>query len=156
MLGDQLEAESVFARYPNFFFYVIAVRSEFIAQLSANIHRLVKILDDPDPSENYDTLDIQRPFALVSVTAVINAEGSFVASPESIDLVPRLAAVKVDMTVFLAVIVIDRNAVRVSVIADLGKHASRLVFQYFFAFLKRDRLLFSYYLSEHFCGLSIY
>ena len=109
MLGNELETESVFARCRDLFFYVIAVRCEFIAQLSANIHRLVVILDNLNSSENYDTLDIERPFTFATITAVINAEGCLVARPERIDLVSRFAAVKVDMTVFLAVTVIDRT-----------------------------------------------
>ena len=118
MLRNELEAKSIPSEISDLFFDVFDVIGEFIAELTADFHSLVKIFNDPDPSENNNALDIECPVAIFAVASVVNAERCFAAIIDRIDLVSGLSAVKIDVTVLLTVVVIDRHAVRISLVSD--------------------------------------
>ena len=69
----------------DFFFYVVVIVCEFIAERTADFERLGMILHYLDVSEHNDAFDSQRPVALLVKARVVDAERRLVAAAQRVE-----------------------------------------------------------------------
>ena len=118
-------------------FHIFVCRGEFACDQTADEGCFIAVFNDLRFSEHYNALDIVRPVSVPLFVLTEDAERDFGIIFYGIDAVPDISSVKVQPSVFLAVIMIDGDPVGITVISQNGQNASGLGFQEIDTFLLR-------------------
>lgn len=96
---------------------------------------MVLEIDNFHSAEHNNTVNVERPLSVFSVSPIVHAKGSLIAFLNSVHLMTLTGSVKVQLIVILAVPVINRNAIRITVIPYERQNAARLFLKYSHALL---------------------
>ena len=69
-----------------------------------------------NPSEYNYTIYIESPLALFTVALIIYTEADFVTCFDSIDFMANLCSMEVNLSIFLRIVMTDRNAIWISIL----------------------------------------
>ena len=122
---------------------------KLMAQLPGDIFRHFRFINHFDSAEYNDTFKIQRPTAVFLHTFIQYTVRCTVILFQRVHLMAVPAAVKVDPVIGFTVVMIQRNAVRISIITVYRQHAAHGFMKDFPAFFLRQFLTESDQFSEH-------
>ena len=149
MLRHQGKAQHAESCMLNLVRDIFFVRGEFIAQLPADLQGTGMIFNNFNTAEDNDAPDIQRPLAILPIALIEDAERGFVMTPDCINLVAGDAAVKINLSVFRAVIMVNRHAVGIVIVSENREDTTQLIFEKLNAFFPGKLLFDSCYFSKH-------
>jgi hypothetical protein len=114
---------------------------------------LFPVLDQMDPTENNDTLDIESEITGNSGLVFNHGKGYLVAFLQGIDFMALTGAVDIDVSV-LSQEIVDRDAVGIAVISDQGKGAAISLLQNLQSIAVLQLLLKSSHFTKH-CSVNL-
>ena len=122
LAGDVLRCEDEYAYTGTetgyFIIYIGSIIRKAETEPAADIESFLVILQHFDAAENDYAADMQGPFAFLMPAAVIDTEGGFGIAPEGIYFMAGFTAVEIEFAVFLVVVMVDRQTIRIAVITD--------------------------------------
>ena len=107
------------------------------------------IINEAAAPEDNGALQIRRPFALLEPLISVYRKADLVALFQCVDLMSGLCTVKINFVVFDIIKIVDRNRVRIPVIAVHGKDSALFVEQQRFGCFLGERFFASSNWPEH-------
>ena len=129
LLRNERKAERMLAVLFDLIGDIRLILREFVTESAADRDDAVMIPDHFDPAEDDHAAKDQRPAVFFPDTGITDAERCFRIAQHRIDLVAGPAAVKVDLSVLFAVVVVQRHSVGIAVIPEHGEDTGGSAFR---------------------------